>query len=321
MSLASIKEREAKGKKKCLPKLRTVLASPYKCHSPILAENEVSQFCQILKNAMQKSEGEAKTFATRNGIHLGLESSLRAINSKRFSCLLISLSLRPAHLIRLVATSASVKVPTAPIYAQPKLEDLTQEIFGIRAIAVTLPLNLRSISEELEQWIAARKRVPSALKITPPKAKKPKRQEPEVKPEVKESPKAKTEVKKAPPKQDWGDDFISCSGDQPSMRLDQVDVQVETQQLGAALSKLGMKAKRKATETKIVEQKQSSPELEPMKVMEVDADESEDDLDFLPKDLHIYRPLTVKQMQTKPNKKPKKKRNKSKHKPPPNNAN
>jgi len=143
--------------------------------SPVLSDEEVQQCRQIFQRAKEKSAGETKSFATQSGIHLGLESSLRAINSQRFSCLLVSLSLRPAHLIRLIATSASVKVPTAPIYAQPKLEEFTLEIFGVKAVCLALPLDLGAISTELEQWVDARKRkVPPAKKIIPKIHKKPK---------------------------------------------------------------------------------------------------------------------------------------------------
>ncbi|XP_017015286.2 uncharacterized protein [Drosophila takahashii] len=303
MSLANIKQKEAKGKKKMLPKLRTVLANPYKQHSPVLSDEEVQQLSKILQRAKEDSGGESKSFATRFGINLGLESSLRVINSQRFSCLLVSLSLRPAHLIRLIATSASVKVPTAPIYAQPKLEELTQEIFGVRAVCLALPLDLGAISTELEQWVTARKRTPTpGKKIIPKTPKKPKRRPIITQPleEEKNVPPTKVE------KKDFDDDFISFSTEKPSIRLDREDVQVETQKLGNALSNLAMKAKSKKVEVK----KEESPSLEPMEV-EVEPEQVEtDEDDFLPRDLQTYRPLTVHQIRPNPDKKPKKKRNK-----------
>ncbi|XP_043652260.1 uncharacterized protein LOC122619405 [Drosophila teissieri] len=305
MSLASIKQKEVKGKKKVLPKLRNILANPYKQHSPLLSEEEVQQFRQILQNAIESSGGETKSFATRFGIHLGLESSLRAINSRRFSCLLISLSLRPAHLVRLMATSASVKVPTAPIYAQPKLEELTHEIFGVRALSLALPSDLKSISEDLEQWITARKRTPMPAKQIAPKThKKPKRKPETIQPSKEEETPAVPERKEE--KKDWGDDFISCFSDVPSVRLDRVDVQVETQKLGNALSNLAMKAKSKKPIVGVKHnpvKKEKSPSPKPM---EVEPDED----DFLPGDLQNYRPLTVHQVRPNPDKKPKKKRSK-----------
>ncbi|XP_016936511.4 uncharacterized protein [Drosophila suzukii] len=303
MSLANIKQKEAKGKKKMLPKLRTILANPYKQHSPVLSDEEVQQFCQILQRARDKSAGETKSFATRSCIHLGLESSLRAINSQRFSCLLVSLSLRPAHLIRLIATSASVKVPTAPIYAQPKLEELTLEIFGVKAVCLALPLDLGAICKELEQWVAARKRkVPPAKKIIPKIHKKAKNVPIYTHPneEEKEKPLPKAE------KKDWDDDFISFSEEKPSIRLDRKDVQVETQKLGNALSNLAMKGKTKKVEVK----KEESPVLEPMEVVQIEDPVEPDEDDFLPRNLQTYRPLTVHQVRPNPDKKPKKKRNK-----------
>ncbi|XP_017083288.2 uncharacterized protein LOC108116081 [Drosophila eugracilis] len=304
MSLASIKQKESKGKKKCLPKLRTVLANPYKQHSPVLSTNDVIELREIFKKAIEKSGEERKSFATRFGIHLGLESSVRATNSRRFSCLLVSLSLRPAHLIRLITTSASVKVPTAPIYAQPKLEELTEEIFGVRALSLTLPLELKVISEELEQWVAARKRTaPTAIRIAP-KTYKRAVKKPSI---IRVTENEKNAVRPVTEKKDWGDDFISCSSDKPSIKLDRADVQVETQKLGNALTNLAMKGKSKRLEVEEIKQKpaekQKSPSLEPM-------DSSPDEDDFLPRNLQTYRPLTLQIIRPNPDKRPKKKRNK-----------
>ncbi|XP_017026850.1 uncharacterized protein [Drosophila kikkawai] len=319
MSLSSIKEREAKGKKKVLPKLRTVLANPYKQHSPVLTDDEVLEFRQILEKAKKSSEETDKSFVTRHGIHLGLESSLRAINSQRFSCLLISLSLRPAHLIRLIATSASVKVPTAPIYAQPKLEELTQEIFGVRSISLALPLDLKGISEDLERWVNARKRsAPSPKTVTPIVTKSHRKRKEKATIPQKSSEELKPAIPAAPEKKDWGDDFISCSSDKASLKLDQVDVQVETQQLGAALSHLAMKAKgEQSKDDQKPEKREKSPSVEPM---EVDTEAVVDEDDFLPSNLHTYRPLTVHQIRPNPDKKPKKKRNKKQKQPPSNSS-
>ncbi|XP_016983096.1 uncharacterized protein LOC108047433 [Drosophila rhopaloa] len=303
MSLASIKQKEVKGKKKLLPKLRTVLANPYKHHSPILPDVDVMQLGMIFKKAMESSETGIKSFATRFGIHLGLESSLRAINSQRFSCLLVSLSLRPAHLIRLIATSASVKVPTAPIYAQPKLEEFTMEIFGVRALSLALPLDLRPISVELEQWVIARKRTPPPAKNIVAKIhKKPKKKLVVINPieEEKKLPLPAAE------KKDWDYDFISFSSYTPSVKLDRVDVLVESEKLDNALKKLAMKGKSKEEKEEINQkpvEKEKSPSLDPMEVEPVEDD-------FLDRDLQIYRPLTVHQIRPNPDKKPKKKRNK-----------
>ncbi|KAH8383196.1 hypothetical protein KR009_007262 [Drosophila setifemur] len=318
MSLASIKEKEAKGKRKTLPRLRTILANPYKNHCPVLKEIEVQQLRNMLKNAIQKFEGESETFATLKGIHLGLGSSLTAINSKRFSCLLISLSLRPAHLIRIIGASASVKVPTAPIYAQPKLEELTQEIFGKSELALALPLDLKAISGDLEKWVASRRRpAPEPKKLTPvgkkhvqkPKSKPP---EPQL---VEEAINLKPSVPHAQ-KKDWDNDFISFSADHASIKVDPVDVHLETQRLDAVLSNLALKGKRKVGNEDLNDQKpakkEKSPSLEPIEVGPSVLDEDE----FLPSDLQTYRPLTVHKVRPNPGKKPKKKRNKKQKQPP-----
>ncbi|XP_017100012.2 uncharacterized protein [Drosophila bipectinata] len=321
MSLASIKQKEAKGKKKMLPRLRTILANPYKNHSPLLTEDEVLQFSSIIKKAIKNCKDGTKTFPSRYGIHLGLESSLRAINSKRFSLLIVSLSLRPAHLIRLITTSASVKVPTAPIYAQPKLEDLTEDIFGIRATALTLPLDLKTISEDLDQWVTARKLDPPISIKKTSKAQKCTKKMKTLEQKDKESIEAEKKSQKKEPvvpkpvEQEWDGDFISFSDDKATIKLDRIDIQVETKQLGAALSNLAMKARSQAKNEAKVEKpmkKEESPDIEPMEIHE-DEDEIEED-EFLPSNLSTYQPLTVQQIRPNPNKKPKKKRNKKQKK-------
>ncbi|EDW83034.1 uncharacterized protein Dwil_GK22529 [Drosophila willistoni] len=306
MSLASIKQKELKGKKKVLPKLRTVLANPYKQYCPVLPENELQQFCNILEEAKSNfvSKGgkpPMKNFASHSHINLGLESCLRAIHGQRFSCIFISLSLRPTHLIRLIGTSASVKIPTASIFAQSKLEDLTFKLFGVKSMALTLPLELKNISEDLDNWVTKHQRPLPAKPIV--KKRK-----------IKE--KTKLEMPPAPIKEQidtpdddqdkqWTGDYISCSNKQT---LSRIDPQLEAQQLGVALTNLAMKAKENPLET------ESKVDETPMDddAMEVDEPENLEDTEdeFLETDLSRYRPLTINVIRQNPNKKPKKKRNK-----------
>ncbi|ALC47558.1 CG42487, partial [Drosophila busckii] len=311
MSLAEIKKKETKGKKNALPKLRTLLVNPHKQHCPVLPENELLEFTNIIKLAINASPHEKKVYATKSGIHLGLESSLRAINAQSFSCVFISLSLRPAHLIRLIATSATVKTPTAPIYAQPRLEELTYELFGVRALTMVLPLDLEAISHDMEMWIAAHKKpllVKEKIKIVPTKnVKKPKT---EAKIKVQKQIEPKT-ILPSVKENSWSGDYISCSNDNNIILLDQQDVQLETQRLGAALSNMVMKAKQTKTSSNPTTPATitTSESLVPQR-MDVDSDEDT----FLPADLAVYKSLTVHQMRANPDKKPKKKRNKNKTK-------
>ncbi|KAH8311790.1 hypothetical protein KR044_008067 [Drosophila immigrans] len=315
MSLASIKQKEIKGKKKVLPKLRTILANPYKQHSPLLPENEVTALREIIKTAIRSSNCPSKAFATKTNIHLGLESSLRAINGARFSCVIVSLSIRPSHLLRLIATSAAVKLPTAPIFAQPKLEELTEELFGVRSLIVVFPLVLDGISDELSKWVNAHKKKPLPQ---PPKTKKPLPQAKNVlaapakdakKAKPQEKPTASTAV--ASPLQvekEWSGDYISCM-DGGELTLHFADSQVEAQQLDAALSNLAMKAQPKKPDEPGPNwlKSPSDEKVERMQLDETDEDE------FLPaSDLSNYRPVTVHQIRPNPDKKPKKKRNKKK---------
>lgn len=279
----------------------------------MLPENEILEFCSIVRTAINESNHPQKTFATKTHIHVGLESSLRAINGRRFSCVFVSLSLRPSHVIRLIASSVAAKVPTAPLYAQPKLEELTYELFGVRALILVLPLELDIISPKLTKWVNERQKPvkqQQRLAILPAKPNK--------KPRKKVDAEISKEIPIKPSiapvesiQKEWSGDYISCS-DGAVLQLDQVDVHTETQQLGAALSNLVMKVQstvepaHKNTKTKeIIEKVPISDER-----MEEEADED----DFLATDLSDYRPLTVHQIRPNPDKKPKKKRNKNKNK-------
>ncbi|XP_023176580.2 uncharacterized protein LOC111603292 [Drosophila hydei] len=312
MSLAAIKQKEGKAKKNVLPKLRTILANPYKQHSPVLPDNEMLELQNILKTALNESEHTQKTFVTHHHIQLGLESSLRAINGRRFSCVFISLSLRPSHLVRLIATTAGVKAPTAPIYAQPKLEDLTHELFGVRALALVLPLDLNSISSKLAKWVDVRRKplVQKCVKIFSPKTTKKRKPIEQALKNTSVEPQAT--ITTATGEKEWRGDYISCGND-GSIRISQLDAQTEAEQLSIALSKLGKKTEHK---TKIVSVKSTKQEeitaLPSNESMEIDATEEIEDDEFLPTELTNYQPLTQHQICSNPNKKPKKKRNKNK---------
>lgn len=278
----------------------------------MLPENEILEFCSIVRTAINESKHPQKTFATKTHIHLGLESSLRAINGRRFSCVFVSLSLRPSHVIRLIASSVGAKVPTAPLYAQPKLEELTYELFGVRALILVLPLELKTISPKLTEWVNERKKPKKQQRVAILPAKPNKKPRKTVKAEVSKEVPIKPSIARVESVQkEWSGDYISCS-DGAVLQLDQVDVHTETKQLGAALSNLVMKVQstvepvQKNTKTKeIIEKVPISDER-----MEVEADED----DFLRTDLSDYRPLTVHQIRPNPDKKPKKKRNKNKNK-------
>ncbi|TDG45012.1 hypothetical protein AWZ03_008573 [Drosophila navojoa] len=54
MSLTEIKQKEGKAKKNVLPKLRALLANPYKQHSPVLPESELLELQHILKTSINE---------------------------------------------------------------------------------------------------------------------------------------------------------------------------------------------------------------------------------------------------------------------------
>lgn len=108
----------------------------------------------ILLNAIKKSNLPVKTYASRHGIHLGVESSLRSIRNREASCVLISLNLRPGHLISLISQNVYTKSPRVITFAQPNLEKFTREVFGVNAVVVSLPKETdRMVCEPLQDWI------------------------------------------------------------------------------------------------------------------------------------------------------------------------
>uniref|UniRef100_A0A1A9VQN7 Uncharacterized protein n=1 Tax=Glossina austeni TaxID=7395 RepID=A0A1A9VQN7_GLOAU len=195
MSLAQLKAKEVKEKQNLLPKLRTILANPIKTKCPTLEENEFKGFCSLLHDVIRQSEMNAQEFKRAKQIQLGLESSLRAINNFQTSCVFISLSIKPKHIISLIARNALVKDETQPIYAQPDLEDFTQQLFGIRSLILVLPRHLQTISQELFEWVEERKNSRKLPKIVKNEVKERKKLPQVVKNEGKNSRKLPQVVK------------------------------------------------------------------------------------------------------------------------------
>lgn len=108
----------------------------------------------ILSNAITKSNLPAKEFARRCGIHLGLESTLRSIRNRETGCVLVSLNLRPGHLVSLISQNVYAKSPRVTTFAQPNLEKFTREVFGVNAVVISLPMDTdRRVCETLQDWI------------------------------------------------------------------------------------------------------------------------------------------------------------------------
>ncbi|KAI8130726.1 hypothetical protein FF38_03489 [Lucilia cuprina] len=315
MSLAKIKAKETKGKQKLLPKLKAILANPNKTKCPILDEPELHQLKSLIQNAIKESKLEPRSFATQKGICLGLESSLRKINNQTSSCVFISLSIKPNHIISLIARNAETKNETQPVYAQPKLENFIEELFGIQALCMVFPKNLMAISEELNKWVEMRKKpakikkVDALIKKTLKKKLKkikPVENKKETKKELVDETTTESVVKS------WSGDYISFDKDNPVTG----DYKLDGDQAVEALSEIINKIPTSTT-SKVIK------EIEPM---EVDADRnvkitaeinsfdddnaSENSDDFLGE----YKNLTVHKIKGNPNKNPKKKRKKNKKK-------
>ncbi|XP_067629450.1 uncharacterized protein [Eurosta solidaginis] len=312
---AKVKEKKNKGKG--LPKLKTILANPKRERCPALDEKDLQTLKTLLNNAINNSGLKPLSFATASHVHLGLESSLRAINNSKCSCVLISHSIKPMFLIRLIARNAEAKNERVPVYVQTQLEDFAKEIFGIRALAIVLPTmdemgvdNM--LGNELIKWVMARTKQtkPKPKRKIPKVVKKEKRAE-KLKAEIVASvpQKLSTPVSENTPKQLEGD-FIALSD---AMVVDKADSEEDAQGLTAILRILENNValdEMKPDDIQINKPNNRDARIEQRTETKQNINilaysNSSDSDEFLPE---IYQPLTVHKIQPNPNKKPKKKR-------------
>uniref|UniRef100_A0A1B0A455 Uncharacterized protein n=1 Tax=Glossina pallidipes TaxID=7398 RepID=A0A1B0A455_GLOPL len=330
MSLAQLKAKEVKEKQNLLPKLRTILANPIKTKCPTLEENEFKGFCSLLHDVIRQSEMDAQEFKKAKQIQLGLESCLRAINNCQTSCVFISLSIKPKHIISLIVRNALVKDETQPIYAQPGLEDFTQQLFGIRSLILVLPRHLRTISQELFEWVEKRKNSRKLPKIVENGVKECKKLPQVVKNEGKNrrtspqdvknegNPKPKKlKITKAdeeetfekveqmetsePSSPQWSSDFISLdkSGSHDVTKKMKLETEEKDELESALLSMINIKDT----------QKDSSNLGESVKLNEIGIDKKHaEDSDDMDEDFLTYQPAIVHYIQPNPNKKKERKR-------------
>ncbi|XP_073820074.1 uncharacterized protein [Musca autumnalis] len=315
MSLAKIKNKEAKGKQKALPKLKTILANPIKKRSPTLNDEELNQLQNILQTSISNSDMEPKKYVTAKHIHLGLESCLRAINNQQSSCVFISLSIKPSHIATLVARNAEVKDETQPVYAQPRLEDFTDKLFGIRTLCMVLPKNLEEISVELSKWVEQRRKAPKVkaevIPIKKAKKKSSKFKEINKAAVLKESKKDESEIATKEDKDSWKGDYISFGKGSMTKRdtniVDENTAIDVLERIMESIPKADVKPSEESTAMEVAED-DSCLDLKESK--EVKNSDTDDSVDFLGE----YQPLVVHKIKPNPNKKPKKKRNKKKAK-------
>ncbi|XP_061394832.1 uncharacterized protein LOC133330413 [Musca vetustissima] len=311
MSLAKIKNKEAKGKQKVLPKLKTILANPLKKRSPTLSEDELAILQSILQTSISNSGLDGKKYVTAKHIHLGLESGLRAINNQQSSCVFISLSIKPSHIASLVARNAEIKDEIQPVYAQPRLEDFTEKLFGIRTLCMVLPKTLEEISCDLCKWVEQRRK-PKNVKEEIVSLKKIKKKlnkiKTDSKPDVTEESKNETETPSGKDKESWKGDYISFGKGSivnKDSNLQDENAAIDTlSRIMDNIPKVQVKTVDEVKPMDIVIDEDS--DLKESKV--VDNAESDDSVDFLGE----YKSLVVHKIKPNPNKKPKKKRNKNK---------
>lgn len=255
---------------------------------------------------------EAKKFVTAKHIHLGLESGLRTINNQQSSCVFISLSIKPSHIASLVARNAEIKDETQPVYAQPRLEEFTEKLFGIRTLCMVLPKNLDDISEDLYKWVEQRRK-PKRVKKEVVPIKKPKRKSSNIKrdnnPENVEESVKSPELSTGTDKDSWKGDYISFGKGSVVKRetsLQDENVALDTlSRIMDNIPKIQIKTKEEVQPMEVSLQDDSSSCVkEPQDIQNSDSDD--ESVDFLGE----YKSLVVHKIKPNPNKKPKKKRNK-----------
>ena len=182
----------------------------------------------ILQAAIRKSDLQPRKFATAKKICLGLESSLRNINNEKSSCVFISLSIKPNHVVSLIARNAEIKDETQPVFAQPKLENFIEELFGIKALCMVLPKDLINISKALNDWVENKRKPKKPIAITTIPNKKPilKKKPRLCKIEHEIEVEGDKKPEKENPNKSWSGDYISfgkrCQVVEPRLNDDQV---------------------------------------------------------------------------------------------------
>lgn len=278
---------------------------------------------------------DAQEFKRAKHIQLGLESCLRAINNCQTSCVFISLSIKPKHIISLIARNALVKDETQPIYAQPDLEDFTQQLFGIRSLILVLPRHLQTISQELFEWVEKRKnsrKFPKIVKNEVKESKKlpqvvenewknrrkfPQLDKNEGSPKLKKKKIAKAddgetfekveqmEISELSTPQ-WSSDFISLdkSGSHDVTKKMELETEEKDELESALLSMINVKDTTQKDSNNLGD----SVKLNEIGVDKKHAEDSDMDEDFL-----TYQPAIVHYIQPNPNKKKERKRKRKKN--------
>ncbi|XP_011190406.2 uncharacterized protein LOC105217209 [Zeugodacus cucurbitae] len=298
-----------KGKRKALPKLKTILANPNKEKCPSLEKEALQKLANLLKDIINKSGLKPQAFVTSSHIHLGLESSLRAINNSKCSCVLLSRSIQPRVLVRLIARNVEAKNATVPVFVQNQLEDFTKDVFGVKALCVVFPtvdeMKETNVDDTLIKWITAHtKEIIPKNKVVKKKQKITKSKPVPAIEVSKESSVVELQKLEIENTTKDNNEFISFA---EGMELDKADSEEDEKHLIATLNKVAERVEKQATIQQDVEMKPNdvTPQDEVEHVGHVDTCSDSDD--FLPA---VYQPLTVHKIQPNPNRKPKNKKQK-----------
>ncbi|XP_018799963.1 PREDICTED: uncharacterized protein LOC108975722 [Bactrocera latifrons] len=289
------------GKRKGLPKLKTILANPFQEKCPSLKDDELQELVNLLKEVISKSGLEPQPFVTSRHIHLGLESSLRAINNFKCSCVLISRSIQPRILVRLIARNVEAKNATVPVFVQNQLENVTKNVFGIKALCVVFPtvdeMKETNMDDSIIQWITAHTKQLKPETVKKPKNKKIQRKIPAIE-DCKQPPVVDVQTQEIKNITKSNDGFISFTEGKEVAKADSIEYE---KHLFAVLNKVAERVGKHAT-TEQYDEMKAADTTQQMEEKRVDTFSDSDD--FLP---DIYQPLTVHKIQPNPNRKPKKK--------------
>ncbi|XP_037948836.1 uncharacterized protein LOC119680210, partial [Teleopsis dalmanni] len=231
-------------KNKQKPKVKTILANPYKIVCPTLTDDDFNCFRKLLSDVVRKSEKQPLEYATEVHIKIGLESSLRAINNKQCSCVLISHSIKPRYLIGLITRNVEVHNDTAPVFVQVQLEEFILDLFGIKALSLVLPKDIREVCEKLGSWINAHKRLRKVKTIEEPKLIKKVRSKNNSNVHI-NSKESISQIDITPVSMEvqqtqntLSEDFISLSNPKANFKFDKLELNEDKDNLANALSKI-----------------------------------------------------------------------------------
>ncbi|XP_055849344.1 uncharacterized protein LOC129914228 [Episyrphus balteatus] len=316
----------AAGKKKALPKLKVILANPYKPKFEQLIDNELSQFKELISSEIKSSGTTGRLFVKQNNIQLGLGSSLRTIGNKKASCVIISHSIKPKFIIDQIGSFTRQSNKTVPVFIVEDWENICAKLFDVKALVSVFPLN---VSGELGKWISNRTltipKVDQKLnKVTEPIAEslppdatekrfnlesmyltKPLNGKRSFIPDVV----VKSEPIPTNQEKDWTGDFISFSNTKDEnvekMDMDEIDEEFNRKQDKAleALKRIANKIQKVDNEPKAIT-KSKEEKLKFSLQKKIDSKEDEE------WENDKYVSLQVHKIQPNPNRKPKNKRKK-----------